>query len=127
MCFLVLTGNLLSGCELRCPIVCKCWDVINTRVEHRNVGMVFFVGGWGMGDSELKHQHHRNSPYSNAAHRQFLRQHSESYDENEISLIPLGNQVSTCYVRLCTVKWHRFVGGINIRQTRCSVMLHVQC
>ena len=80
-----------------------------------------------MGDSELKHQHHRNSPYSNAAHRQFLRQHSESYDENEISLIPLGNQVSTCYVRLCTVKWHRFVGGINIRQTRCSVMLHVQC
>jgi hypothetical protein len=106
LCCYVLTRNLLLGCELRCPIVCKCWDVIITRVEHRKVGMVFFVGGWGMGDSELKHQHqhhHNRSPYSNAAHRQFLRQHSESYDENEISLIPLGNQVSTCYVRFCIV------------------------
>jgi hypothetical protein len=53
--------------------------------------MVFLLGGWGMGDSEL--QHHPNH-YDNAAHHQCLCQHSESYDENEISLIPLGNQVS---------------------------------
>jgi hypothetical protein len=63
--------------------------------------MVFFVGGWGMGDSELQHRHH-NSHYGSAAHQQFLRQRSESYDENEISLIPLGNQVSTCYL-YCSV------------------------
>jgi hypothetical protein len=49
-----------------------------------------------MGDSEL--QHHNHSHYASAAHQQFLRQHSETYDENEISLIPLGNQVSTCYL-----------------------------
>ena len=70
--------------------------------------MVFFVGGWGMGDSEVKN-HHR-SPYGSAVHRQFLRQHSDSYDENEIALIPLGNQVSTGYIRFCTVEWHSFVG-----------------
>jgi hypothetical protein len=52
--------------------------------------MVFLLGGWGMGDSEF--QHHPNR-YGNASH-QFLCQHSESYDENEILLIPLGNQVS---------------------------------
>lgn len=102
LCFYVSTGNLISGGELRCPVVCKCWDIISTRVEHRNVGMVFFVGGWGMGDSELKN--HQRGPYGSAAHRQFLRQHSESYDEKEVSLIPLGNQVSTCYLRFFTVK-----------------------
>jgi hypothetical protein len=56
--------------------------------------MVFLLGGWGMGDSELK-QHHPNH-YGTSARHQFLRQHSESYDEHEISLIPLGNQVSAC-------------------------------
>jgi hypothetical protein len=52
--------------------------------------MVFLLGGWGMGDSEL--QHHPNH-YGSAPH-QFMCQRPESYDENEISLIPLGNQVS---------------------------------
>lgn len=51
--------------------------------------MVFLLGGWGMGDSEL--QHHPNH-YGSTTH-QFLCQHPESYDEKEISLIPLGNQV----------------------------------
>jgi hypothetical protein len=65
--------------------------------------MVFLLGGWGMGDSELKHHtgHYDNAP------RQFLCQHPESYDENEVSLIPLGNQVSTLFVILCTfLQWY---------------------
>lgn len=83
-----------------CSAVCKYRGIVSARTEHRNGGMVFFVGGWGMGDSQLQHQH---SAYGNATHHQFLRQHSESYDENEISLIPLGNQVSMSFVHSSVV------------------------
>ena len=62
--------------------------------------MVFLLGGWGMGDSEI--QHHPNQYASKSAHHQFMRQHSEKhYDENEISLIPLGNQVCDSIFFIC--------------------------
>ncbi|GFG35244.1 hypothetical protein Cfor_08585 [Coptotermes formosanus] len=66
-----------------------------------------------MGDSEL--QHHNHSHYASAAHQQFLRQHSETYDENEISLIPLGNQVGG-HTRLLMLNERTICKPLNPRE-----------
>ncbi|PSN32402.1 hypothetical protein C0J52_17848 [Blattella germanica] len=74
--------------------------------------MVFLLGGWGMGDSEL--QHHP-SHYGSAAPHQFMRQHSENYDESEISLIPLGNQVGG-HTRLLMLNERTICKPLNPRE-----------
>jgi hypothetical protein len=93
------TANLLAGGGVYSEDICKYRSIFRPRVQHRDVGMVFLLGGWGMGDSELEQL--RPSHFGTAPHHQFLRQH----DENEISLIPLGNQVSTydCALLCCKV------------------------